>query len=235
MFVVFVGTIVTAILYVQALAGHGEAPSGFILAVTVWLLFTVLFANFAESAGRRPQPRSGGIAARHAPNRARKEARGFRRSHSRTTSQRQGGGPAQGRRRPNRGRGRDPGRRRSHRGRRFGRRKRDYRRVGAGHPRIGRRLHLGDGRHPGALRLDRRAGFSQSGRDVSRSHDFDGRIGEAAEDAERDRADDPAGRLDAGVPRGHRLTAAVFAVQRRSQQSGQSRDDHRAGRRCSSA
>ena len=49
MFVVFIGTIVTAILYVRALAGHGEAPSGFILAVTIWLLFTVLFANFAES------------------------------------------------------------------------------------------------------------------------------------------------------------------------------------------
>ncbi len=49
MFVVFIGTIVTAILYLQALAGHGEAPSGFILAVAIWLLFTVLFANFAES------------------------------------------------------------------------------------------------------------------------------------------------------------------------------------------
>src|SRR5579863_7109232 len=49
MFVVYLGTIVTAILYGQALAGHGEAPSGFILAVTIWLLFTVLFANFAEA------------------------------------------------------------------------------------------------------------------------------------------------------------------------------------------
>jgi potassium-transporting ATPase ATP-binding subunit len=49
MFVVYVGTLVTAILYVQALAGHGEAAPGFILAITVWLLFTVLFANFAEA------------------------------------------------------------------------------------------------------------------------------------------------------------------------------------------
>jgi K+-transporting ATPase ATPase B chain len=49
MFVVYIGMIVTAILYVQALAGHGEAPAGFILAITVWLLFTVLFANFAEA------------------------------------------------------------------------------------------------------------------------------------------------------------------------------------------
>jgi len=30
-------------------AGHGEAPAGFILAITIWLLFTVLFANFAEA------------------------------------------------------------------------------------------------------------------------------------------------------------------------------------------
>src|ERR1700734_208771 len=49
MFVVYLGTIVTAILYGQALAGHGEAPAGFILEITVWLLFTVLFANFAEA------------------------------------------------------------------------------------------------------------------------------------------------------------------------------------------
>src|SRR5580658_2393615 len=49
MFVVYLGTIVTAILYTQALAGHGEAPAAFILAITIWLLFTVLFANFAEA------------------------------------------------------------------------------------------------------------------------------------------------------------------------------------------
>src|SRR5580700_115579 len=49
MFVVYIGMIVTAILYVQALAGEGEAPAGFILAIAIWLLFTVLFANFAEA------------------------------------------------------------------------------------------------------------------------------------------------------------------------------------------
>jgi K+-transporting ATPase ATPase B chain len=49
MFVVYLGTVVTAGLYGQALAGRGEAPAGFILAITVWLLFTVLFANFAEA------------------------------------------------------------------------------------------------------------------------------------------------------------------------------------------
>src|SRR5450759_1448780 len=49
MFVVWVGSILTTLLFIQALAGHGEAPSGFILAVTLWLWFTVLFANFAEA------------------------------------------------------------------------------------------------------------------------------------------------------------------------------------------
>ena len=49
MFVVWIGSILTTILFVQALAGTGEAPAGFILAVTLWLWFTVLFANFAEA------------------------------------------------------------------------------------------------------------------------------------------------------------------------------------------
>jgi len=49
MFVVYLGSILTTLLYLQALNGTGEAPSGFILAVTVWLWFTVLFANFAEA------------------------------------------------------------------------------------------------------------------------------------------------------------------------------------------
>jgi len=49
MFVVYVGSLLTTFLYFQALGGQGEAPAGFILAVTVWLWFTVLFANFAEA------------------------------------------------------------------------------------------------------------------------------------------------------------------------------------------
>jgi K+-transporting ATPase ATPase B chain len=49
MFVVYVGSILTTILFLQALFGKGEASPGFILHVTVWLWFTVLFANFAES------------------------------------------------------------------------------------------------------------------------------------------------------------------------------------------
>ena len=49
MFVVYVGSLFTSALWLQALAGHGEAPAWFIGAVTLWLWFTVLFANFAEA------------------------------------------------------------------------------------------------------------------------------------------------------------------------------------------
>ncbi|MDB5803742.1 MAG: Potassium-transporting ATPase chain [Betaproteobacteria bacterium] len=49
MFVVFIGSILTTGLWVQALVGKGEAPAGFILAVALWLWFTLLFANFAEA------------------------------------------------------------------------------------------------------------------------------------------------------------------------------------------
>ncbi|MBM4202285.1 MAG: potassium-transporting ATPase subunit B, partial [Gammaproteobacteria bacterium] len=49
MFVVYLGSILTTILWLQALTGQGEAPAGFIFAITAWLWFTVLFANFAEA------------------------------------------------------------------------------------------------------------------------------------------------------------------------------------------
>ncbi|MCX7166789.1 MAG: potassium-transporting ATPase subunit KdpB [Rhodocyclales bacterium] len=56
MFVVYVGSILTTLLWLDAtgaMDGHGEAPiaenSGFILAIALWLWFTVLFANFAEA------------------------------------------------------------------------------------------------------------------------------------------------------------------------------------------
>jgi K+-transporting ATPase ATPase B chain len=49
MFVVEVGSVLTTLLFFQALVGQGEAPAGFILAVSLWLWFTVVFANFAEA------------------------------------------------------------------------------------------------------------------------------------------------------------------------------------------
>jgi potassium-transporting ATPase ATP-binding subunit len=49
MFVTEVVSLLTTGLLVQALLGHGEAPAGFIGAISAWLWFTVLFANFAEA------------------------------------------------------------------------------------------------------------------------------------------------------------------------------------------
>jgi K+-transporting ATPase ATPase B chain len=52
MFVVYVVSILTSGLCLQALfeiGGPGEAPAGFIAAISLWLWFTVIFANFAEA------------------------------------------------------------------------------------------------------------------------------------------------------------------------------------------
>ncbi|WP_082824152.1 potassium-transporting ATPase subunit KdpB [Crenobacter luteus] len=49
MFVVFLGSLFTTALFFIGLAGTLDAPLSFIGATTVWLWFTVLFANFAEA------------------------------------------------------------------------------------------------------------------------------------------------------------------------------------------
>ncbi len=49
MFVVEVGSVLTTILFFQALFGKGEAPAVFIGGVAIWLWFTIVFANFAEA------------------------------------------------------------------------------------------------------------------------------------------------------------------------------------------
>jgi K+-transporting ATPase ATPase B chain len=49
MFTVFVGSLFTTGLGIAALFRPGEEPAGFIWAISVWLWFTLLFANFAEA------------------------------------------------------------------------------------------------------------------------------------------------------------------------------------------
>ena len=50
MFVVEVGSALTTLLAVHALATHSsDTPPSFILSVSIWLWFTVVFANFAEA------------------------------------------------------------------------------------------------------------------------------------------------------------------------------------------
>src|SRR3990172_5765605 len=49
MFVVEVGSVLTTALWIQALTGSGEAPAWYIGSVSLWLWFTVIFANFSEA------------------------------------------------------------------------------------------------------------------------------------------------------------------------------------------
>ena len=51
MFVVYVGAILTSVLFLQGLTGRagGAETNSFVLAIAAWLWFTVLFANFAEA------------------------------------------------------------------------------------------------------------------------------------------------------------------------------------------
>ena len=49
MFAVYLGSILTTILWIRSLGAATGESSGFILGVGVWLWFTVLFANFAEA------------------------------------------------------------------------------------------------------------------------------------------------------------------------------------------
>ncbi|MGJ7500784.1 potassium-transporting ATPase subunit KdpB [Variovorax sp. ZT5P49] len=51
MFIVYIGSILTTLLWVHAMSFPGDTgmKPAFVLAVTIWLWFTVLFANFAEA------------------------------------------------------------------------------------------------------------------------------------------------------------------------------------------
>jgi K+-transporting ATPase ATPase B chain len=73
MFVVEVGSILTTALWIQALAGYGEAPAWYIGFVSLWLWFTVLFANFSEAL---------------AEGRGKAQAEGLRRARRQTMAKR---------------------------------------------------------------------------------------------------------------------------------------------------
>ena len=49
MFVTEVGSVLTTVLWIQALLGHGETKAMFVGGVTLWLWLCVLFANFSEA------------------------------------------------------------------------------------------------------------------------------------------------------------------------------------------
>jgi K+-transporting ATPase ATPase B chain len=73
MFVVEVGSVLTFALWIEALFGTGEAPAWYIGFVSLWLWFTVLFANFSEAL---------------AEGRGKAQAEALRRSRRETTAKR---------------------------------------------------------------------------------------------------------------------------------------------------
>jgi high-affinity K+ transport system ATPase subunit B len=49
MFIVWIGSLITTLLAVAMASGHLAGSAAFTAAVSIWLWFTVLFANFAEA------------------------------------------------------------------------------------------------------------------------------------------------------------------------------------------
>lgn len=76
MFVVEIGSVLTTLLFIQALFGAGEANPAFIGAIAVWLWFTVLFANFSEAlAEGRGKAQADSLRAARRDTQAKKVAR----------------------------------------------------------------------------------------------------------------------------------------------------------------
>ena len=131
--------------------GRQTAELGFDIAISIWLWFTVVFANFAEAV---------------AEGRGKAQAEFLRRTKTETSANRIVDGKVQvvsatqlrkgDRVRVDRRRT-DSRRRRDRRRRGDGRRIGHHRRIGARHPRSRRRPQLRHRRHARALRFDRRS------------------------------------------------------------------------------
>ena len=126
MFVTEVGAAVTTLdLFFTR---PSEVP--FVLQISVWLWFTVIFANFAEAMAE-----GRGKAQAETLRKSRTKTRAKRRNAGRHVHLAGGRSPPQGRRLRRRGRRDDRRRRRDHRRRRHDRRIGHHRRVGPRHPR----------------------------------------------------------------------------------------------------
>ena len=185
-------------------------------------------------ARRRPRQGAGGHAARRAARRRGEEARASRatarprrrcraRRCASATSCRRGGRFHSG------------GRRRDRR-RRLGRRERHHGRVArpSSASRAATSIRVTGGTRLLSDWLVVRVN-AESGRDLPRPHDRHGRGGAQAEDAERDRARDPARRAHADLPLCHGDAAAVLHLQRERRGGGRAGVDHRCSSRCSCA
>jgi len=81
MFVTEVGSVLTTVLWIQALLGHGEAKAAFVGGVALWLWLCVIFANFSEALAE-----GRGKAQAAALRRARKDTQAKRLSHAKYES-----------------------------------------------------------------------------------------------------------------------------------------------------
>ncbi len=194
MFVVEVVALLTTVLFLRDLA-TGAGGHRLLLPDRALALVHPALRQLRRSRRRGPRQGAGGEP-QGDPHRHRREAP----QGSRAPRRRRGGPGAQprARRRGARRGGRPhPLRRRGDRGRRFGQRGGDHRRIRPGHPRIRRRPLGRHRRHPGAVRLDRGADHRRPGLDLPRPDDRPDRRRAAAEDPERDRAQHPARRAHA--------------------------------------
>ena len=207
MFIVEVGSLITTVIWVQELLVGRREPAlhrpGGLLALVHGALRELRRGDGRgprQGPGREPAPDPGGDDGAAHPRR-RAGDRGRERA-------------AQGRRGAGDGRRDHPGRRRDHRGCRERRRVGHHRGVGARDPRVRRRPLGGHRRHARAVGLDRGAHHLQPGQQLPRPHDRPGGGRGAAEDAERDRAQHPAGGAEPGVPAGRGHAAAAGALRR---------------------
>ncbi len=150
MFVVWVGSVVTTLFFVQDIVKHVSGwETAFVGQIALWLWFTVLFANFAEAI---------------AEGRGKAQADELRKTRTTTLARRVGKGgqieevPAPSLRkgdcRPVRGGRYYPERRHGDRRHRQRGRVRDHRRERSGNPRGGRRPLRRHRRHEGDFRPD---------------------------------------------------------------------------------
>ena len=210
MFVVEVGAAMTTVLAVRDVA-QGAAIAGFTFQITLWLWFTVLFANFAEAM---------------AEGRGKAQADTLRKTKTETTARRLLNGA-------NRNRAGHaccargdvvlvelgetiPGDGDVIEGIASVDESRHHRRKRARDPRIRRRPQRRHRRHQGALRLDQSQDHLQPRRNFSGPHDRAGGRRRAAEDAQRNRAQHRDRRPDPHLPAGGGHAAAVrpYSVKR---------------------
>ena len=209
MFIVEVGSLLTTIIFVQELVARQRAAAvhrpGRVLA-----LVHRAVRQLRRGDGRGPRQGAG----RHAAQDAHRD-RGQPADGRRPRRDGAGGEPAQGRRGHGRGRRVHSRRRRDHRGR--GVSVDESAITGESAPVIresgGDRSAVTGGTRVLSDWIKVRD-HVEPGRDVPRPHDRARRGRRAAEDAERDRAEHPAGGADAGVPARRRDAAAVRVLRR---------------------